>query len=222
MITKKRLSAFILIVVFIFVFIFTYSFLRSQTILINSKNVEKVYIYKSSDFENKNYKPIKTISKSNQSTRLTKGDYYVAWQGSNGYMDGNKKVSLSNKKQSLEISPDVSEKKLDDMLNNQLSNINSVIKAKFPNIESLYIINRGYLYDNGEWYGTTLQYNGTDRYSADTLKIILKNNNGTWNVITEVPDLAFNKSDYGQIPTDVLDNVNQYLYAPIQDKYLSE
>lgn len=222
MIIRKIIPIFLVFLAIIFAIFFTYSFFNSQNLKVNYKNVDKIYIYKSIDFENKSSKPLKTLSKTGQTVRLKKGDYYVAWKGSSGFTDGNKKVSLSNKKEVLDINPGWSEKKLNDLVDAQLIDINSAINARFPDTISLYIINKGTMYRNGEWYATTLQYNGPDRYSADTLKVILKNDNGTWKVITNVPDLAFNKSDYGQIPSDVLDDVNQYLYAPIQDKYLSE
>lgn len=222
MTNRKKVILSFSVLIIIFIGLFLNKYFGSQVIEVNFNNVQEVYIYKASDYENKNFKAIKTIRVTGQSTRLDKGEYYLAWKTTSDYQEGNQGFVLKNKKESVQIDPKYSQTKLDSMLNDEINNINVALNAKFPTLTSLYIINKGSLYNTGLWYGTTLQYNGPDKNSADTLKVILKKESGTWKVITETPSLTFNRADYSQVPKDVLDNVNLYLSAPIQDKYTSE
>lgn len=221
---KKNKIIVIVIILIISLAVFeVFRFLTTtQSISIKYDNVIDIKIYKAEVFENKQTTPFKDIMSNNSSVRLKKGDYYITWKASDGYKDGNKKISLTNRSQSINIDPGYSDQKLSLILDKEINNINKIINDKFPETASIYIVGRGELLDNGNWYLTTLQYNGSSRYSSDTLKIILKKEGNSWVVMTTPPSIVFNKKDFKNIPDNILSYANLYLYTPIQQKYLSE
>lgn len=97
---------------------------------------------------------------------------------------------------------------LSDLLKGEKTVINTAITDSNPQLAKLYSINSGTLYHHGEWYGTTLSYIGTETLQRDTLRLVLKKDNGVWKVVTNPPQIVLSAKEYPSIPFNVLKAVN--------------
>jgi hypothetical protein len=86
--------------------------------------------------------------------------------------------------------------------------IRKVLTDAYPNTIGLYTINPGSLYHFGEWYGTTLTYNGPDLYNYDTVRLAMKKENGTWKLLSQPPMPGLTIYNSPGAPVDVLTSIN--------------
>lgn len=107
------------------------------------------------------------------------------------------------KEQSLTVA------ELSTLLEAELPAITSVFNQAFPTASEQYTIDRGRLYNQGQWYGTTLTYRGTDESNRDTLRVLMQKKDTAWIVRTNPPQLLLNKKDLSDVPIDTLQSLNQ-------------
>lgn len=149
-----------------------------------------------------------------QSTTLTlkKGKYVVVSSASSDYNSQTSTVTLAEQPEKVVIDPQYNTKKLGDLLNENLATIKQVITQKLsPSIAS-YEIRPGKLYENGEWYATTVipKLSEEERRLnyTDTYRIVLRKANSTW-VVATLPELTLSHLVYPDIPKDILVDVNK-------------
>lgn len=210
-INMKRVTTAGLIILILISSWFGFRYMTSfETITITYKNIEKAEIYNTPDSHNsKHGTPVSNINQSGQKIKLKKGsDYIIDFTGSTGYENGT--IILRDGQKEIYIDPYLSEEKLEEIRTKELPIIHAVITNKYPNI-NLYTLGEGRLYQWGEWYGTTLKYIGTDSFNSDTLRLILKKENNTWVIKTDPPNITLNKFMYGEIPEEILRDVNNFL-----------
>jgi hypothetical protein len=163
-------------------------------------------------------KPLKTISDSGQQIRLKKGTYLLQYDAKDNYKDYFITINLSEKRQTVSLSPDYSDDYLNKLLRGETANLKKVILEKYPKIKQLYNIQPGRLYKKGDWYGTVLTYKGdstgANLFKTDSLKIILEKQNGQWVVKTNPPNILLSKYDYPGIPEEILRSVNSLPISP--------
>ena len=182
-------------------------FLSLRVVTVNFQNVSRVDIYKTKKLDSgKDQDPYKTILTSGEEIKIPKGDYTAYYQANKGYESKYQEFSFDDD-YILDIKPNYSEDKLNEILNQQINNLNRTIESYSSNISSQYTIQKGQLFDNGNWYGTTLVYKGDDYFNNDTLRVVLKKNGNTW-VVAGKPSIYFNKFDYANIPKNILSEVN--------------
>lgn len=103
----------------------------------------------------------------------------------------------------------------DEYLKNQLSGekdaILSAITTKYPTATKRYTINDGKLYHWGEWYGATLtsRENPDEYVYADTVRILLKKQDGTWTVMSDPPEIILSTPTYPDTPEYILKDINR-------------
>ena len=205
----KRILLFILLLIIIAsAFMVVRYFMSLRYVTVNFDNTSKVEIYKSKTLDSgKAIEPYKTVLTSGEEIKIPKGNYTAYYKGSKGY--DSKYIDFSfDDDYTLDIKPALSDDALVALLNNELPQINKAILSKYPSVNSVYKIQKGKLFENGTYYGTTLVNTGDDYFNNDTLRIILKKSGPQWMVITDPPAIYLNKFDYPNIPKSVLSDVN--------------
>jgi hypothetical protein len=152
-----------------------------------------------------NAKPLRQAV-SGQSFRLAKGSYYLEPQGPNAARDPIDFV-VENEPVVKTVDIDYSADYLHRQLAGQDAAIKAAIIAANPRIAQLYRINDGRLYRRGEWYGATLSYTGPDSLSRDTMRVILRQENGTWKIAAG-PHIILTAPANPDVPVKVLKAVN--------------
>lgn len=207
-VTRKLLLAVFLVCVLAAAFMTARYFLSLRVVTVNFENTSKVDIYKTGSLDSgKADEPYKSIVVSGEEIKIPKGNYTAYYEGNKGY--DSKYVEFSfDEDYALSIKPNLSQQKLDEMLEDELLQINKAVEAKLPAVKSLYSLQTGKLYENGTYYGATLKNTGNDYFNNDTLRVILKKQGNAWVVVTDPPSIYFNKFDYPNIPKKVLSDVN--------------
>lgn len=108
----------------------------------------------------------------------------------------------------VHYAPSLSKSELNTQLTTELPTITQALLTAYPAISSLYTINRGALYDQGQWYGTTLIYQGADTDNRDTLRLLMQKKGGTWHLRSLPPRLILSASDFPDVPKTILQSVN--------------
>lgn len=108
----------------------------------------------------------------------------------------------------------LNEQELDKLLDTELATISDVLVAEYPQVQNLYTINRGQLYDQGQWYGTTLTYRGDDEDNRDTLRVLMQKKNNVWVIRTKPPQLLLSQPEYSDVPKVILQHINQPAELP--------
>lgn len=171
------------------------------TIVLN--NTSRVDIYSTGN----SAKIITSSKKSGEKITLVKGSYYLKFTGQNGYADSNSVISITQKYQSTISNPGYSSRHLEDLLSGDSQSISESIIASFPGINQ-YQVSKGRLFQEGEWYGTTLHYVGNDIFNSDTLRLIMKKTNIGWVVATDKPSVSLNRIINPDIPKVVVQLTN--------------
>lgn len=129
----------------------------------------------------------------------------------------NQQVTVS-KKPSPSATPEPSKepKKLD--LNEQLtleeSTIIAVLVEKYPKISTDYVVNKGQLFDKGQWYGTTLTYKGSNIDNRDTLRVLMYKKDDIWTLKTTPPRPILSAKDFPDAPKTILQIINKPISLP--------
>lgn len=195
--------------------------LNSQDLVVNYKNIDKINVYTTTNYDRgKLQQKAAVIKESGHKTRLPKGSYTLVYSASADYSGGIRKVTLGEAVTTINIEPYYSQTKLDFSIDKELPAIKKVLLNKYPLISKLYIIQRGMLYHYGEWYGTTLQYKGDDYTASDTLKLVMHKEKNQWIIKTNPPNIYLPSSVYKNIPSDILDDINNNQHTPMLKKFL--
>lgn len=104
--------------------------------------------------------------------------------------------------------------KLKEKLQSELPTIMSVMTAAYPKITTDYTVNTGQLFDEGQWFGTTLTYRGTDSDNRDTLRVLLQKKNGVWVLRTTPPRLILSAKEFPDVPKSILKTINKPISLP--------
>ena len=160
--------------------------------------------------EAKSSKSAGKVGNSGETVRLFKDKTYkVTYKGDEGYASDPVEVKYQNKEnQTVTIDPYYSEEKLTAMRASELDAIHAVLTETYPTTIGQYFINQGHLYHFGEWYGTTLTYNGPDLYNYDSVRLAMKKENGTWKLMSKPPMPSLTVYNTPNTPVDVLTAVN--------------
>ena len=87
--------------------------------------------------------------------------------------------------------------------------IHTALAAAFPTLTTLYTFEREALFEQGQWYGAVLTYTGSDTDNRDSLRVVLRKQDDTWSVITTPPRIIVSRVEFPDVPTSVLDIINQ-------------
>jgi len=145
------------------------------------------------------------INKSGDTVRLSSNlSYMVSYIGSAGYASGT--VVLA-KESNVSIDPDFSEEKYTALITQELPSIRAAITERYPKAGELFTIDRGTMREKGLWFVADLVYNGEYSLNSDNLRVLLKQENGHWSLITE-PDIILTTIHYPRVPVAILSWAN--------------
>lgn len=103
---------------------------------------------------------------------------------------------------------------LEQKLTVELPGITTVLTAAYPSIKTDYVIEKGQLFDQGQWFGTTLTYQGTDSDNRDTLRVLMQKKKGVWTIRTKPPRILLAAKDFPDVPRSILKKINQPVSLP--------
>lgn len=106
---------------------------------------------------------------------------------------------------------------LDALLEKELTTISLAFAAQYPQAATLYAIDRGKLHLTGEWYTTTLTYQGDDAANRDTLRVLMQKKNGEWVLRSTPPEPLLTQPDYPDVPKEILRDINKPTLLPGTD-----
>lgn len=197
------LSFIILIVASVGLFV-TLQYIQSRkTIEVIFSNTSEVNVV-----EFRTLKPVKTITTSGEKITVSKDvRYKITYKGATGYASG--EMDIDNRKDTVTIKPYYSVEKLDSLLTDlDVISLHSKIRDSYLAAAlSSYTIQRGRLYNFGEWYSTSLVYNQGYNETSDTLHIIAKKTTKGWEIVAG-PNITFNKIYTPTVPIDILQSIN--------------
>lgn len=91
------------------------------------------------------------------------------------------------------------------------------LTTAYPQIATEYSINKGKLYGDGTWYGTTLTYTGSDTMNRDTLRVLMQKQNDDWKLLTTPPQILLSTVEFPDTPKEVLRDINKSISLPGSD-----
>jgi hypothetical protein len=116
--------------------------------------------------------------------------------------------TIEDKDISVSINPGYSKEYLASLLPKELSTIKTVLTTKYPQLSG-YTVNDGALYQDGDWYGTTIILPAPGPgASGDVYRTVLHKVNNAWQ-IAATPQLVLTAIEHKDIPFAVLSDLNQ-------------
>ncbi len=106
---------------------------------------------------------------------------------------------------------------LTEQLLGEQQTILDILTIAYPKVKTDYTVNQGKLFDQGQWYGTTLTYKGNDTMNRDTLRVLMQKKNGVWIVRSTPPTPLLSAIDYTDVPKSILQAINQPISLPGSD-----
>lgn len=140
-----------------------------------------------------------------------------------GFMQSQSQTGPAPAQQATEQQPqqstsnNLSDKQLDTRLTSELDTISLVIAAEYPQLPTLYAIDRGKLYQAGEWYATTLTYQGSATDNRDTLRLLMQKKDGVWTMRSTPPEPLLTQPSYPDVPKAILQDINKPTVLPGTD-----
>lgn len=145
-----------------------------------------------------------TKTSTKQILRLEPGHYVVQYSGTKDYQDQSIVINIVETTELTTPKLKLTQNKLDALL--------AIEKPAAQNAFSLVFDVDGYnitddkLYQQGDWYSARLVPNNS---SLDTLRVIMKKENGQWKVAAG-PSIIFFIGDYPNIPQNVISVTNKF------------
>lgn len=186
-----------------------YYFATTQSVAITIHDGVTADIYpaksdKGTDYEGK---AVRSATGSRTMRLRENRSYIVASRAGGDFAETRKRLDVKEAKAAVEVKPNFSEQKLASLLPAEKEAIDKAIVALSPNLTALYRISQGKLFAQGEWYGTTLVYKGSDELSSDTLKLVARKENGVWTIVGK-PQLYQSNALNPAIPLEIAQAAN--------------
>lgn len=155
---------------------------------------------------NPNSKPIARLSAS-QTITIRDGTYdTVVSDPTHEYENPVVKFVVAPGTDSVAVSPSYTSSKLATLLANEQPAITQALQAEYPDFSQNYGIADEQLYEQGNWYGAVLTPSAP---TSDALRVILQKQGGSWGVVTDPPQISIGEPSFPNIPTDVIESVDQ-------------
>jgi len=138
--------------------------------------------------------------------RLQSGTYTVVPSG-NLYSPEPIEFKVEKEDITIDVNPNFSSSYRKSLLAEQLSTIKSVIVSAYPDVIDGFVINDGEIYEQGQWYATTLVQKAQGSDEGDVYRMVLKKENDKWKIVAR-PALVLSIKTYPNIPKDILSSVN--------------
>lgn len=118
---------------------------------------------------------------------------YVVLVKGEGIAKTNQIIYPNQTPQTVHISVSADEEMLSDSLAREEPSIRASLLAAHPNLPHLYDIQGVSLHGDGTWATAALSYTGPDKWSRDTLHVVLRHS-GSWEVVAG-PSISIHQTD---------------------------
>ena len=158
---------------------------------------------------NKQATPIATVTKT-ETIKLKKAAYVLIIHDTNGeYANTQTDIFPRTKDFNVTVDSVFTNKKLSELLPNELAGIESAISSQVYNLSGAgYKIEATTLYQKGQWAGALLV---PSNKTQDVYRVVLEKKPDGWQVITDPPQINIGAPTYPDIPTDVISSVDNFL-----------
>lgn len=151
-------------------------------------------------------------TKGSTEAELKKRSYIKVVEGE-GYVKTLEKIVVDENLDSIFIDPSYTDEKLNSLLDSEYNEIAKTINDNVITPPDSIKIDRGKLYGNGEWYGTTIIENQTAEQQrlnySDVYRAVLNKRAGKWFFVGEKPELILSKEKYKDVPIEILIDINK-------------
>lgn len=196
---KKIISIAIIVIIVIGVIFGLKEYQSYKNISIVFKQTLSIDLYNSSNSK------ITSLSSDNKRTLKTGNYYYVS--KNDKFVSDKIHFTVNNDGQIIEINPDYSTSYLSSLLKNNQQSILSVISAKYPNINTNYVIADEQIYNRGDWYSARIMERIGGGNMPDVYRVVMQYKNNIWNIAIS-PRLIINRKDFPSVPINVINSVN--------------
>lgn len=120
-------------------------------------------------------------------------------------------LTVKNDGAYVTVDPGYSGTYLDQLLDSELGSIQAAITAKYPTITQGFTLDRGVLYQYGDWYSALIVQNSPGPGArGDLYRVVLHKTNDTWNIAAG-PAIVLSDQDYPDVPKSILSSTNALL-----------
>ncbi len=144
----------------------------------------------------------------NTTLKLPKGTYRIISNQNDDYDKIDQKIYLGDKPYTLDINGVYTENKLNNLLVSEKQSILNSLHQGLPSVDRYFVISEGKLFEQGNWYGTTLVSKSTDSSNNDTLRVVLRKQDTRWIVVTNPPQILISKTNSPDTPSNVIKDTN--------------
>lgn len=206
--TLTIIAATVIIATVVAIVLFNYyASFKKVTIDIQKQNLS-VDIFKRDPTtdENSNADTHVATIQSSQILSLQAGKYYAVPKNDD-YSNSQIGFVVADKDMTVTINPDYSDTFLSELLEKELPAITRAITTKYDLNKLGFTLNNGHLYEQGEWYATTLMQEAGPRVNGDVYRTILHKKSDKWEVVA-APQLILTAPENKGIPNAILEAIN--------------
>ncbi len=150
----------------------------------------------------------KLYPKNNQAVRLKKGEYTLQNIGQN-ITKNTRKLTLDESVNSINISFSYTREHLANLYASEADTIRASLLDAYPKITELYEIKHDKLYRKGDIFGASLVAKNQNDDNADTLKVLMKKQKGSWIVASKPPAPLLSAPLYPDVDIEILRAINK-------------
>lgn len=143
----------------------------------------------------------------NTDLKLDRG-LYLAEYNQEGFESQRREVNLDKEIVSVSFDYIIDQPTLELILEENTENIHIAMEQAYPGLFSNYTILEESVYSDGNWYGAILTSNDQESLSRDTVRMVMKNEAGTWKVAAK-PYITISQDEYPDVPSNLLDEINR-------------
>jgi len=139
--------------------------------------------------------------------RLQDGKYSVI-PTHNDYAARSIPFTVDGEDMTITVDPDYSSTRLADLVGEEITAVNQLLKQTFPGTINNFTIENGTLYQKGEWYATILQQNSLPGgQQGDRYRVVLKKVDDTWQIAAG-PEIVLSAQKFPDVPFAILTDIN--------------
>lgn len=142
-----------------------------------------------------------------QTLKLKHGNYRISTSGE-GIDNSTQFIEINHKTNDVNVNFSYNKERLMSILDSERSDIENAIYNQYPNINDLYSIYNQAVYNQGEYYGATLNFRDQTSDQRDTLHILAKKENRKWRVLSLPPSPVLSAPKYPNVPKEILRKIN--------------
>jgi hypothetical protein len=151
-----------------------------------------------------NNEAVRTIS-SPGNYKLKKGEYSYKISGGLEYEPQEGQLTLDGV-DDIKVELPLTPQQLAEIKEKEQSKVVAALNQKYPTQMRDYVFSEGRVFGRGGWYFGVLTPKAPEK--QDALVVILQNKNGSWEVVTDPPNIVISKSVYPNIPEEVFNYIS--------------